>query len=927
MASRGQATHPFVGRSLPMRRLLAAADAAAAGEGSFVLVSGEPGIGKSRLVEQAAREAADRGLRVLWATCWEGDGVPALWPWTRLAPEFAWHRGETAAGAEEDRFRLFEDVTALLRRTAREQPLLLVIDDLQWADTASLLLLRFVARHLRGSRLLVTGTYRDAETGEPLRELLATTAGLCEHIALEGLSQSEVAGLVGSLTGVDPPAARAAALHRRTNGNPLFVRELVCLMGDAPEGAELRVPDGLREVIGRRLDRLSPPCRSLLLTASVLGQRFRLGLLEATSGLAGERLTAPLEEAVAARLVEEVPGVVARYRFTHALVVEVLWGGLSAGRRRELSLRAALALEELHAGDVEPWLTQIAHHFRLAGEWVKAIEYATRAGRRALGMLAYEDAAVHFERALEMHEQAGDGDPLARCHLLLAVAEARMASAQIVAAREAYRRAADLARAAGAAEPLARAALGVGLATTMGIVDHLEIELLEQALGAVGEADSVLRSRLLARLAMALHDIASVDRRRVLSDQAIAMARRVGDPAALAVALVDRHVAIGIHEPAEELLAMSGEVVRLATARGDRHLELRIRRLRVGSLLEVGDMDAVRVELEICEAMTGELRRGDREWHLPMVRAGLAALSGRLEEAERLAEEGLRRGAPTQHPGLAVFHGSIIGLLRFLQGRLPELEDILRRSAERYPTAPEWRCTLVLALSDAGRLDEARQQFELVAAEDFAILGPHLPRLHTLGLLAVASDAVGDAGRAALLHRLLAPRADYFVQVGQTGAGCLGSVRYFVGLLCCAMGRWDEAVDHLERAVEANARIGAVPFVANSRFQLARALRAGRGTGDRARAREQLERAEATARALGMRLWRGGAEPDRPGAAPLTRREWEIARLVADGLGNGEIADQLSISKRTVESHVEHVRSKLGLASRLAIMTWVVRHT
>ncbi|TMC03996.1 MAG: tetratricopeptide repeat protein [Chloroflexi bacterium] len=900
MASRGQATHPFVGRSQHMRGLLAAADAAAAGEGSFVLVSGEPGIGKSRLVEQAAREAADRGLRVLWATCWEGDGVPALWPWTRLAPEFAWHRGETAAGAEEDRFRLFEDVTALLRRTARDQPLLLVIDDLQWADTASLLLLRFVARHLRGSRLLVAGTYRDVETGEPLRELLATTAGLCEHIALEGLSQSEVAGLVGSLTGVDPPAARAAALHRRTNGNPLFVRELVRLMGDAAEGAELRVPDGLREVIGRRLDRLSPPCRSLLLTASVLGQRFRLGLLEATSGLAGE---------------------------PHALVVEVLWGGLSAVRRRELSLRAALALEELHAVDVEPWLTQIAHHFRLAGEWGRAIEYATRAGRRALGMLAYEDAAVHFERALEMHEQAGGGDPLARCRLLLAVAEARMASAQIVAAREAYRRAADLARTAGAAEPLARAALGVGLATTMGIVDRLEIELLEQALGAVGEADSVLRSRLLARLAMALHDIASVDRRRVLSDQAIAMARRAGDPAAIAVALVDRHVAIGIHEPAEELLAMSGEVVRLATARGDRHLELRARRLRVGSLLEVGDMDAVRVELEICEAMTGELRRGDREWHLPMVRAGLAALSGRLEEAERLAEDGLRRGAPTQHPGLAVFHGSIIGLVRFLQGRLPELEDVLRRSAERYPTAPEWRCTLVLALSDAGRLDEARQQFELVAAEDFAILAPHLPRLHTLGLLAVASDAVGDAGRAALLHRLLAPRADYFVQVGQTGAGCLGSVRYFVGLLCCAMGRWDEAVAHLERAVEANARIGAVPFVANSRFQLARALRAGRGTGDRARAREQLERAEATARALGMRLWRGGAEPDRPGAAPLTRREWEIARLVADGLGNGEIADQLSISKRTVESHVEHVRSKLGLASRLAIMTWVVRHT
>jgi ATP/maltotriose-dependent transcriptional regulator MalT len=723
VVSRAQTTHPFVGRGLQVRRLLAAAEAAFAGEGSFVLVSGEPGIGKTRLVEQAARTAAERGLRVLWATCWEGDGVPALWPWTRLVPEFEWHRGTPARGTGEDRFRLFEDVTALLRRTAAERPLLLVIDDLQWADTASLLLLRFVAHHLRGTRLLVAGTYRDVEICEPLRELLASTGGRYEHIVLEGLTRSEVAGLVGSLTGVDPPADQAAALHRRTNGNPLFVRELVRLMGDAGDGAEFRVPDGLREVIQRRLDRLSEPCRALLLTASVLGQQFRLGLLAATEGQPAACLAGPLEEALTARLVEEVPGVVPRYRFTHALVAEVLWQALSAGRRSELNLRAALAMEELHAGDI------------------------------------------------------------------------------------------------------------------------------------------------------------------------------------------------------------CGEVVRLACSTGNRRLELRARSLRAGSLLEVGDVDAVRVEVEMCEVMAEDLRRGDREWHQPMVRAGLAAMSGALEEAERLAEHARTRGEATQHPGLAVYHGSVIVLIRFLQGRLPELEAVLRRSAERYPAAPEWRCTLVLALSDAGRTDEARQQFEAIAAEDFAMVSTHLPRLHTLALLATACDAVGDVRRAELLHPFLAPRGGYFVQIGQTGTGCLGSAWYFAGLLCCTMARWDEAVAHLERAVEANARIGAVPFVANSRFQLARALRARRGPGDRARAREQLDRAQETARALGMRPWRGGAEPDRPLAAPLTAREWEVTRLVADGLGNGEIAERLCLSKRTVESHVEHVRGKLGLGSRLEIMSWVVRHT
>jgi DNA-binding CsgD family transcriptional regulator len=926
------AVHAFVGRETQMRTLRSAAIDAARGRGSLALVAGEPGVGKTRLADELARLAAGSGLRVLWATCKEEDGVPPFWPWMQLVPELARQRDQPVAvlaiEAEEERFRLFEGIAASLRQAALATPLLLVIDDLHWADTASLLLLRFIARELRGSRLLVVGTYRNVEIGGPLRELLASVAGSCTHLALRGLAPGEVADLVGSLSGRTPSWEHVNSLHDRTNGNPLFVRELVQLTADS-SGGDLGVPEGVRGVIQRRLGRLSERCRTLLSAAATLGQQFKAGLLEAIAGRSGEELAAALEEAVAAHLVEEVPGVVPRYRFTHALVVEVLLQATGARGRRELHGRTARALEAVFRDDAEPRSEQLGHHFRLAGEWAKAVEYATIAGHRAFRMLAYESAAGHFERALEMQEAAGTGDQTTHCRLLLAVAEARMASAETGAARDTYERAAALARLVNVPELLARAALGVGLASTMGVVDHLEIRLLETALDAVGEADSVLRSRLLARLAVALLDTASPERRRALSDQAAAMARRLDEPVALAAALLDRHLALFMYEPAAERLTVSGEVVRLANLTGDRRLEMRAHLLRAGSLLELGDMDAVGTELAICESITDELGMGERSWQLPMVRSGLAALTGRLEEAERLAERGLRQGAPTRHPGVEVFHGSIIGMIRYLQGRLPELEDVLRRSVDRYPTAPEWRCTLALALCDAGRPEEARQQFEIVAAENFAIVSAHLSRLHSVALLALVCDAVGDARRAALLYPLLAPHAARFVQVGQTAAGGLGSASHYVGLLACAMSRWDEAVAHFETAIAMNARIGAVPFVANSRYQLARALRALGGAAAQARAREQLDLAEETASALGLRLWRGGTSRPAPaaGGVALSRREWEVARLVADGLGNGEIAERLHISKRTVETHLEHVRGKLLAGSRAAIVSWVVQRT
>jgi DNA-binding CsgD family transcriptional regulator len=977
-------TTPFVGREAELAALSADLDAGVGGRGGVVLLAGEPGIGKTRLAEELAAQARARGALVLWGRCWEGEGAPAFWPWVQVvrayikAADSAGLRRDMGAGAadiaqlvpavrdclpdlpapppmepEAARFRLFDSLAGFLRAAAARRPLLLVLDDLHWADAPSLALLRFVGRELEHGGPLVVGIYRHAEV-DRTHPLLATLADLTRgqrrrRLLLGGLDQQDVASFVALVAGVAPSAALAAAVWRLTDGNPFFVTEVVRLLasqdrlGPAEAGSVLAegLPEGVKAVVAERLGRLSNRCRRVLEVAAVVGRDFGLRVLQPASGLDADRLLALLEEAEAARVVGAVPGGLGRWRFAHALVREVLYEGLPAARRVGLHGRVGEALEAAYAVDPEPHLAELAHHFVAAapggGEMVgRAVLVATLAGRRALDLLAWEDAAGLFERALAALDLAERPDQRERCELLLDLGEARMAASDVAAARTAYQRAGELARRIGATEALARAGLGLGLEFTYGIVDQVEVGLLEEALAALGGADSPLRARVLARLAKALLFTPQAERRLALSEDAVELARRLGDPATLAGVLYDRHLAIwgaDSVEVAGERLAAATEIVRLAEQIGDRAMALRGRGLRRTDLLELGDLAGFDADLAATERTAEELRQLHYRWQLPLARATRASLAGRFAEAEELAGHGLAIGRRAGDQGVGIFHAGVIASLRFMQGRFGELIELFQELATRFPAVPMFRSNLAGALAEAGRVGEAQAEVERLTTGDLAALPRDLTWSLNLAALALACHHIGDTELAVKLYELLEPYADRNIASARFGAVCLGPAAYFLGLLDLTLGPPEQAVRRFAHATALAGRMQAPPMVARCLEGQAQALLALDRPGDRSQAQTLLEEVIATAQQLGICGLAERAAALRASARPaalawpagLTGREVEVLRLIAAGQSNRAIARALFISPNTVLRHVSNIFAKTGVANRAEAAAYATR--
>ncbi len=893
----GLAGGVFVGREAELEELRSAVDEAVAGRGRLLLLVGEPGIGKTRTAEELATYARVRGARVHWGRCHEGEGAPAYWPWAEAIRSYAreadpvglgWEMGERRSeiaaivpelaegteaapqpppgDAEQARFRLFDAVASFLYDAARERPLVLVLDDLHWADESSLSLLRFVSRRLGESGLLIVGTYRDVELGRhhPLAQTLAEMAAVeqATRVTLRGLDAEAIEAYVEMTSGSDARPGLAGAIFDQTEGNPFFVGEVVRLLASEgalegeSDGTELAIPQGVREVIGRRLDGLSDRANSALTVAAAIGRRFDLSVLELLLDDPRADLEATLEEAVEAQVVRASRLNPGQFVFSHALVRETLYAEITAPRRVQLHGEIGEALERIHSRDLEPHLAELAYHFieaASAGDAEKAIGYAERAAARATAQLAHEDAAAHYERALEIVLLDSAADRRAELDLRLELGASQTRAGRFAAARETREAAAGVARELGDQGALTRAALGVSDLTEAGAKDDRIVALLTEALEAVGSQDSAERARILAALAQEEYweDPQGQSRRR--SDEALAMARRVDDPGAIAAALTGRQFLLAATPQAiRERLENADELLALSERSGDREMAVRGHAYRLTTLLQMGDVAAVDRELDAYTKVAEALRQPRHLWHVPIMRATRATMAGRFDEARTLSQEGMRMGQRAGEPISAQFHAVQMALLHVFEGSVEEMLPPIRQMAERYPAIVAWRMALVSFLTEAGKLDEARAEFERLAANDFEDLPVDTQWIPGLARVGEAAARLGDVERSSRLYELLAPFESEVVVVGRA-TSCNGPVTRYLGLLARTLGRTDEAVAHLEAAVETVVGMGDRPWATDTRVYLAAALLERDRAGDRDRALGLLGSALEEAQELGMR--------------------------------------------------------------------------
>jgi DNA-binding SARP family transcriptional activator len=896
---------PFVGREAELERLHACWTTVGGGRRSAVVIGGEPGIGKTRLASEFAHEVGQRGAPVLYGRCDEGLAVPyqpflqALAPYVRavgldrlraqlghLAPELGrmWPElaglGEPFHGdAESERFALFDAIAALIEAVTQDGPLLLILDDLHWAATPTLLLLRHLVRSERQLDVLLLGTHRHTELdrNEPLARLLADLQrdASVERVSIGGLPEPTIAGLLEATGEYAPDKRRdlARRLAAQTTGNPFFIRELLTHLAESATSSpgtqrcdldvtavQLDPSEGLRHVIGQRVARLSAPTGCALRVAAVAGHAFSFVLLERVLGEPAGVIDA-LDEAVGAGLLAEAGH--GDYSFAHALVRQTIYERLGSARRMRLHRQLGDALESL--ADPDAHVEELAHHFMQAaadGQGVKAAGYALAAGRSATSRLGHEEAAAHYEQGLEALAIGGEPYEQMRCELLLALGEARWNTGRLDHARQAYEQAAELAERSGDTTALGRAAVdfcGPHRGELDTALTRPVAGLLQRALAALDAKDSSLRARLMGRLGAMLAHTDDEQGTPVLTHQALQMARRVGDKATLADVLASTLWAIRGPDSVHESLVLAAELGRLADEIGDdttRALtHLRLLDLR----FQLGDVEAVDCELEALQQLAQRRAEPYFTWLVAQVRVGRAFLEGRLQDCEALAQDAMTRRFEGHDETAGRIFGTQMFFIRHEQGQLDELLQASRNLTEQYPQIPAARCALAVNYVELGLTAQAQRELEELARDDFC----HLPRddswLSNLAGLSVVASTLGDARRVQLLYTLLLRYADRCMNKGLLLS--LGCVSRPLGNLATTLSRYEDAEEHFEQALKINTRIRSPLWIGHTRLGYARMLLLRNDPGDNDKALHLLTQAIATAQALGLTLLADKARP------------------------------------------------------------------
>jgi class 3 adenylate cyclase len=906
-------TNTFVGRARETAILRDAVTDVVAGRGRLIMLAGEPGIGKTRLAEETASYAAANGARVLWGRCWEGGGAPAFWPWIQLI------RGSLGAGIRLDqilgeveprltdiaqmvpelrsslppesprepasglpvadasrrsgpeRFRLFDAITNLFKELAASTPLMMVLDDLHGADEDSLVLLRFLARELKQARILVVATYREVEVRQSAEHaaLLSEIGREGTIVPLRGLSLDEIVDFIRRVAKLPADEEMVSSIQQATGGNPFFLDEIVRLiiaerdLGHAHRpGPGFAIPDSIRAAIRRRIRPLADQTKSLLTTAAVIGKEFDLALLQEVSGIAREQLVEALAEAAAIAVIVEPAGTADPYRFAHAITAEALRTGLGMSARAQLHQRIAAALERVYGGDLTPHLAQLAHHFTQAlaiGGADKAIEYSRRGAERARSQLAFAEAVRLYGMALRALEATPQPDEVERCQTLLAMGEAQAQGGSLDQARRAFEQAAEIARRLGRPDLLAQSALHASAwFGTFFTLDRGLMALVEEALAAVGDGDSAIRASLMATLADERYWAGDRESGVVLSDDAVAMARRIGDPRALVSTLWVASLIRWGPEDVERRLASATEIASLAESIGDYQRALRAREMRFTTLLEIGDMQGVEAETRAYEALARQA--GEQFGIVERFQAALALMRGDFERAERQIHELLTHAQRRQDPALLVCAQALSAALGEEQGRLepPQIALAANALAQSPALAAQYRIVTAFVHLVSGRRAEVAAELESLMQDDCAAIPRDWNWLDNMRGLSIFSVALRDARHAAIVYDLLLPYADRNITTGW-GDVARGSAALYLGSLAVMLGRLDDAHAHLERALRFNQRMGARPSVARAQFEYARMALKRNRKGDRETALHLLRESLATASELGMRQLEGRA--------------------------------------------------------------------